>query len=127
MPRGPARRRPEQVGEVVRQVIAEILTRGELRDPRVGPVTVTRVVVSGDLSHATITVAASGEEAERLRALEGLGSAAGFLRSRVARTLPARTVPELHFELDRGLEHAARINAMLAEIRRNDPATEEEA
>lgn len=111
----------------MRQVIAEVLARGELRDPRVGLVTVTRVAVSGDLSHARIAVAAPGEEAERLRALEGLASAAGFLRSRVARALPARTVPELHFELDRGLEHAARINAMLAEIRRSDPGPEEEA
>lgn len=116
MPKG-SRRRPEQVGEIVRQVLAEAIGR-ELRDPRVGMVTITRVAVSGDLSHAQVLVAVPGEEADRQRALEGLGSAAGFLRSRVARELSTRTIPELHFELDRGLEAAARINAVLAELKR---------
>ena len=112
------RRRPEQVGEVVRQVVAEALAR-EVRDPRIGLVTVTRVEVSGDLGHARIFVALAGEaEPEVERALAGLRSAAGFLRGRVARALSTRTTPELHFELDRGAEHAARINAMLAELRR---------
>jgi len=50
--------------------------------------------------------------------VEGLRSAAGFLRSKTARMLSTRTVPELHFELDRGLEHAARIDALLDEIKR---------
>ena len=112
------RRRPEQVGEVVRQVVAEALAR-EVRDPRIGLVTVTRVEVSGDLGHARIFVALAGEaEPEVERVLAGLRSAAGFLRGRVARALATRTTPELHFELDRGAEHAARINAMLAELRR---------
>lgn len=117
--RGGSRRRPEQVAEIVRQVLAEAVTR-EVRDPRVGLVTLTRVSVSGDLSHATVFVMAPGEEDEKLRALEGLKSAAGFLRGKVARELATRTIPELHFELDRGLEHAARINAMLAELKRED-------
>jgi ribosome-binding factor A len=115
--RGGSRRRPEQVAEVVRQVLAEAITR-EVRDPRVGLVTLTRVEVSGDLSHATVAVVAPGDETERARALEGLKSAAGFLRTKVAKALSTRTIPELHFELDRGLEHAARINAMLAELKR---------
>jgi len=115
--RGGSRRRPEQVAEIVRQVLAESITR-EVRDPRVGLVTLTRVDVSGDLSHASVYVLAPGDDAERARALEGLRSAAGFLRTRVAKALSTRTIPELHFELDRGLEHAARINAMLAELKR---------
>lgn len=110
-------RRPEQVAETLRQVIADALTR-EIRDPRVGFVTLTGVIVTNDLSHARIMVTVPGEEAEKTRALEGLQSAAGFLRSRVARTLTTRSVPELHFELDRGLEHAARISELLNDIRR---------
>jgi ribosome-binding factor A len=102
---------------VVRQVLAEALAR-EVRDPRVGLVTLTRVAVSGDLSHATVFVMAPGNEAERERALLGLRSAAGFLRTKVAKALSTRTIPELHFEPDRGLEHAARINAMLADLKR---------
>ena len=112
-------RRPEQVAETLRQVVADAMTR-ELRDPRIGFVTLTGVLVSPDLSHARIMVSVPGDQAEKDRALEGLQSAAGFLRSRAARALTTRTVPELHFELDRGLEHAARINELLDEIRREE-------
>jgi ribosome-binding factor A len=115
--RGASRRRPEQVAELIRQVLAEALTR-DVRDPRIGLVTLSRIAVSGDLSHATVFLMAPGDEAERERALEGLRSAAGFLRTRVAKALSTRITPELHFELDRGMEHAARVNAMLAELKR---------
>lgn len=111
-------RRPDQVAETVRQAVTDALIRGEVRDPRVRLLTVTDVRVTNDLSHARVLVALSGEEAERQRALEGLRSAAGFLRSKVARALTTRIVPELHFELDRGLEHAARINTLLRELKR---------
>ncbi len=110
-------RRPEQVAETLRQVITDALAR-EVRDPRVGFVTVTAVLVTNDLSHARVMVSVPGEEGDKSRALEGLQSAAGFLRSRTARALTTRTVPELHFELDRGLEHAARISELLNDIRR---------
>src|SRR5512145_1576812 len=110
-------RRPEQVAGTIRQVITEALTR-EVRDPRVGFVTVTGVLVTNDLSHARVMVSVPGQEADKARALEGLQSAAGFLRSRTARALTTRSVPELHFELDRGLEHAARISELLNDIRR---------
>jgi ribosome-binding factor A len=112
-------RRPEQVAETLRQVVTDALMR-DVRDPRVGSVTVTGVQVTSDLSHATVLVSVPGDEAARDRALDGLRSAAGFLRSRAARALTTRTVPELHFELDRGLEHAARIDALLNEIRREE-------
>ena len=113
-------RRPEQMAETLRQVITDALAR-EVRDPRVGFVTITGVLVTNDLSHARVMVSVPGEETEKARALEGLQSAAGFLRSRAARALTTRTVPELHFELDRGLEHAARINELLNAIRQEDP------
>ena len=112
-------RRPEQVAETLRQVITDGLAR-EVRDPRIGFVTVTGILVTPDLSHARIMVSVPGEEADKARALEGLESAAGFLRSRAARALSTRIVPELHFELDKGLEHAARINELLEEIRREE-------
>ena len=119
-----SKRRPEQVAEIVRQVLAEALAR-EIRDPRVGLVTLTRVDVSGDLSHAKVYVMVNemgntGEEQGKTgeSALEGLKSAAGFFRSKIAKALSTRTIPELHFELDRGLEHAARINAVLADLKR---------
>jgi ribosome-binding factor A len=112
-------RRPEQVAETLRQVIADALAR-EVRDPRVGFVTITGLLVTNDLSHARVMVSVAGEESDKTRALEGLQSAAGFLRSRAARALTTRSVPELHFELDRGLEHAARISELLNDIRREE-------
>jgi ribosome-binding factor A len=112
-------RRPEQVAGTIRQVIADALTR-EVRDPRVGFVTVTGVLVTNDLSHARVMVSVPGGEAEKTRALEGLQSAAGFLRTRAARSLTTRIVPELHFEIDKGIEHAARIGELLQSIRREE-------
>jgi ribosome-binding factor A len=100
-------------------VITDALAR-QVRDPRVGFVTVTAVLVSNDLSHARVMVSVPGEDVDKNRALEGLQSAAGFLRSRAAKSLTTRSVPELHFELDRGLEHAARINELLNTIRREE-------
>ena len=112
-------RRPEQMAETLRQVVTDGLAR-EVRDPRIGFVTVTGVLVTSDLSHARIMVSVPGDAAEKARALEGLQSAAGFLRSRAARALTTRIVPELHFELDKGLEHAARINDLLGDLRREE-------
>src|SRR5919107_1706142 len=94
-------RRPEQMAETLRQVITDVL-------------------VTNDLSHARVMVSVPGDDGDKTRAIEGLQSAAGFLRSRAARALTTRTVPELHFELDRGLEHAARINELLNTIRQED-------
>jgi ribosome-binding factor A len=113
-------RRPEQVAGTIRQVIADALAR-EVRDPRVGFVTVTGVLVTNDLSHARVMVSVAGDEAERTKAMEGLQSAAGFLRTRAAKALTTRTVPELHFELDKGIQHAARIEELLQTIRREEP------
>ena len=107
--------RPGQVAETVRQVLAEALAR-EVRDPRVGRVTLTGVTVSHDLSHARIRVLC-GEGEERDRALEGLRSAGGFLRGKVAKALATRVTPELHFEPDLGLEHARKMDALLASLR----------
>ncbi|HKV74147.1 MAG TPA: 30S ribosome-binding factor RbfA [Gemmatimonadales bacterium] len=116
-------RRPEQVAETVRQVVADALVH-DVRDPRVGFVTVTGVRVTNELSHATVAVSVMGEEQDKTRAIEGLKSAAGYLRSRLTKALSTRTVPELHFELDRGQEKAARINQLLSELKQDEPAPE---
>ena len=108
--------RPERVAELIRQMVAEFLT-GDVRDPRVGFVTVTAVEVSADLGHARGRVSVMGSEEDKAKSLEGLASAARFLRAQVAKELPLRTTPELHFELDRGLEHAQRIDQVLRNLK----------
>jgi ribosome-binding factor A len=118
--KGP-KRRPEQVAEAIRAVLAEALVQGEVRDPRVGMVTVSHVEVSRDLSVATVRVAPHGDTEEaKDDAIAGLQSAAGYLRRMVATTLTSRTVPELRFVRDRGLEHAQRIDALLEGLRRGE-------
>lgn len=111
--------RPERVAELIRQAVAEFLT-SDVRDPRIGFVTVTRVQVTADLSHATIDVSVMAPEEEKARSLEGLTSAARYLRTELSRQLRLRTSPELHFRLDRGLEHAQRIDRVLKDLKEED-------
>jgi ribosome-binding factor A len=107
--------RPEQVAETIRHVVAGALSQ-DVRDPRVERVTITQVQVTGDLGHARISVVV-GEGVDAERAMEGLASASGFLRGRVAQALSTRIVPELNFVLDRGAEYAQKMNALFASLR----------
>ena len=107
--------RTERVAEAIRHTVAMFLT-ADLRDPRIGFVTVTGVRVSRDLGHAWISVSVMGVPEERERSLTGLESAAGYLRNQLAHELRLRVVPELHFELDKGLAHAAEIDKVLKEL-----------
>jgi len=108
--------RPERVAEAIRQTVAAFLT-ADVRDPRVGFVTVTAVEVSGDLAHARVRVSVMGDDAEKAKSLEGLASAARFLRAQLARELTLRVAPEVRFELDRGIEHAQRIDRVLRDLK----------
>lgn len=114
-----ASHRPERVAEAIRQRVAAFLTSG-VRDPRVGFVTVTGVEVSADLAHARVRVSVMGAEEEKAKSLEGLASAARFLRAQLAKDLPLRITPEIRFELDRGLEHAQRIDRVLRDLKEED-------
>jgi len=108
--------RPERVAEAIRQTVAAFLT-GNVRDPRVGFVTVTAVEVSADLAHARVRVSVMGTDAEKAKSLEGLTSAARFLRAQLAKELPLRATPELRFDLDRGLDHAQQIDRVLRNLK----------
>jgi ribosome-binding factor A len=111
--------RPERVSEVIRQAVGAFLT-ADVRDPRIGFVTVIGVDVSADLAHAKVRVSVMGSEEEKAKSLEGLASAARFLRAQLSKELPLRTCPELHFHLDRGLEHAQHIDRVLKELKESD-------
>ena len=111
--------RPERVSELIRQAVGAFLT-GDVRDPRIGFVTVIGVDVSADLTHANVRVSVMGTEEEKTKSLEGLGSAARYLRAQLSRELQLRTSPELHFHLDRGIEHAQRIDRVLKELKETD-------
>ncbi len=110
-------RRSERVAEGIRTEVAQFLTAGA-KDPRIiGLVTVTGVDVTRDLRRATVFVSVMGTESERAATLEGLGSLATHLRSHVGRALRLRVAPELHFRLDESIQRAARIEALLHQVR----------
>ena len=118
----PDHRRSERVAEGIREEVATFLAE-DAKDPRIlGMVTVTGVDVSRDLRHAKVYVSIMGSEEERRATLEGLESAAGHLRSRIGRALRLRVAPEITFRYDETVARAARIEALLAELREPPPS-----
>lgn len=106
--------RRARIADQVQRELAELI-RTELRDPRVGMVTLTGVEVSGDQSHAKVFFTVLGGEPVAKEALEGLSRAAGFLRTGIARRLSTRSVPELHFEHDESVERGMRLSKLIDE------------
>ncbi|HET9333299.1 MAG TPA: 30S ribosome-binding factor RbfA [Gemmatimonadota bacterium] len=107
-------RRTERVDELLKQEIARVIR--ELKDPRVGFATVMDVRTSPDLRHARVYVSVLGEESEKQETIAALGRARGFVRARVGEEISLKYLPELHFELDRTLERAARIEELLEDL-----------
>ncbi|MDX1570339.1 MAG: 30S ribosome-binding factor RbfA [Xanthomonadales bacterium] len=108
--------RHERVAGQLRRVLADLIW-SEVKDPRLGPVSVTDVEVSRDLSHARVYVATSQSETIE-QSLKALRNAAGFLRSRLGRELSMRSIPELRFLHDDSIEKGDRIEALLAKARK---------
>src|SRR5512140_585482 len=107
-------RRAERVGEAIRDAIAEMLLR-EIKDPRIGMVTLTTVELTDDLRHAKVYFSCVGDSAAQQRSLNGLRSAAGFMRAQLTRRLQLRVAPDLTFVFDPTLEAAGRLSALLSE------------
>lgn len=106
--------RMRRVDEAIRQVIGEVVA-GELKDPRVGFVTVTDVRTSADLSHARVYVSVLGDEPAREATLAGLHSAHGYMQRRVASELRLKRTPTLDFIYDDTTDRAMRLEALLDE------------
>jgi ribosome-binding factor A len=106
--------RMRRVDVAMRQVLGDALAQ-DLKDPRIGFVTVTDVKTSPDLRHARVHVSVLGTDAEQETTLEGLRSAHGFLQTRVASELRLKRTPELTFELDHTAENAARLERLIEE------------
>jgi ribosome-binding factor A len=101
-----------RVDEAVRAVLSEAITK-ELKDPRIGFVTVTGVKTSPDLRHARVYVSVLGEEPVREATLDGLRSAHGFLQGRIAGELSLKHTPTLSFEYDESIDRGMRITELL--------------
>jgi ribosome-binding factor A len=112
-------RRLERLADQIRSEVAAMIAT-ELRDPRIGLVTVTRVELSGDLRYGRVLISVLGNEEAQQRTLEGLSSAAGYLRREVGRRLRLRHTLELSFVLDHGIEQLQRIENLLQKLKSSD-------
>lgn len=108
--------RLERLADQIRIEVAEMI-EGELKDPRIGFATVTRVELSPDLRHGRVLVSVMEEEKAQQETLAGLASATGFIRRELAQRQRLRRAPELVFMLDRGPEEAERVERLLRNLR----------
>ena len=115
--------RMRRVNEAVRAVVAE--TVSELKDPRIGLVTVTSVQVTRDLREGVVYVSVLGNETKRRATLAGLESAHGVVQGRVARELGLKRTPQLTFEYDPSVERGVRMTALIDELANNLPPEDE--
>jgi ribosome-binding factor A len=103
-----------RVNAAIREVLAEAV--GELRDPRIGFVTVTDVKTSRDLRHARVFVSVLGSETKREKTMAGLEAAHGVLQARIAQELRLKRTPQLAFEYDPSVERGVRMTQLIDEL-----------
>jgi ribosome-binding factor A len=116
-------KRLERVNQLIKEEISMLLQR-ELKDPRLGFVTVTEVDVAPDLKHAKVYVSVLGPEERWASSLAALDSARGFVWNWLRRHLDLRVTPEIAFRPDRSMEHAAHIQSLLADLRAREGGPE---
>lgn len=107
------------MAEAIKEEISDILQH-QLKDPRIGFVSVVQVEVSNDLRHARVYVSVFGDATKKAETLKALESASGFIRSELGQRIRLYHTPEVVFELDESIEHGARIAQLLQEVRRDE-------
>lgn len=108
--------RQQRVADFLRDEISEIIRR-EMRDPRLGFVSITRVEVSPDLRYAKVFASVYGSEEEQTATIDALNGATGFIRRLLKPRMRTRHIPELTFRLDRSLEYAEQVTRTLNMLR----------
>lgn len=108
--------RSERIAEEIRKEVATMLF-GEIHDPRIGFVTITKVQVSKDLRHAKVYYSIIGSDEEKEKTMAGLQSSSGYMRREIGKRLKLRYFPELTFKFDDSLEYASRIEKIIKEIK----------
>ncbi|MBI4377933.1 MAG: 30S ribosome-binding factor RbfA [Nitrospinae bacterium] len=109
-------KRSERVSELMREEISSILMR-ELKDPRIGFITLTRIELSQDLRNAKIFVSIMGGEDEKKNTMKGLESASGFIKWELRKRLRLKIIPEIIFKIDTSIEHSDKISRILGELK----------
>lgn len=117
--------RAERIGAEMRRLLA-VLVHDELRDPRIGMVTIHEVRVSRDIAHARVFYTCL-DEAKATQAGQILRQSGGFLRHRLSQLMKVRTVPELEFRFDRSVAEGNRLSALIDRAVAQDQARHDEA
>jgi ribosome-binding factor A len=112
--------RPDRVGEQIRLELGEMLTRGDVHDPGIGFITLTRVTVSPDLQMARVYYTSMGDAKARLETEKALQRATPFFRRQVGSRLRLRRVPELSFRFDESITHQDRVEQILRDLHDED-------
>lgn len=114
-----AKNRVGRVGEQIKKELS-LLIQNEVKDPRIGFVTVTGVEVTSDLSQAKVYISVFGDEEKKSDSLKGLEKAIGFLRTELGKRMRLRHTPELIFKVDESIEYGSRIEKLLGEITQDE-------
>lgn len=120
-----AKVRVEKLQELMKQEISDIIFH-ELKDPRIGFVTVTSVACTEDLREAKIYVSVMGDEKKARDTLNGLNSSLGFVRREIGKRIRLRFTPEISFALDTSLNYSDHIQRLLNEIHEDQPQEKKE-
>ena len=112
--------RPDRVGDQIRKELSELLARGEVHDPGIGFITLTRVQVSGDLQHAHVYYTTLGDPKARIETANALERATPFFRRQIGARVRLRRVPEIEFRFDDTVEHQDRIEQILSDLRKEE-------
>ena len=113
--------RSQRVVEQIHRELAEMI-RLEVKDPRVGFITISGVEITPDYAHAKVFFTSMTGEAEVPEILQGLRRASGFLRRELGRRMRIHTIPELRFHSDRSVEEGARLSRLIDDVVRDDAA-----
>lgn len=114
-----------RVAEEIKREVSAIVAN-EVKDPRLGMLSITDVDVSRDLSFAKIYFSLLGSEEERANTLEGLDRAKGFIRSELAKRIRVRHIPEISFHFDPSLEYGFKMNALLRTLQSGEDGKQDE-
>lgn len=113
-------KRSDRVGDLIKEEIAGMILRGEIKDPRIGFVTLTHVKTSPDIKEATVYFSQIGSDVEIADSRNGLNNASGYVRRGLAKLLDLRHIPQLKFEYDDSLAYSERIGKVLNSIKKNE-------
>jgi len=121
-----SKHRPNRLSETLKEEISQLILV-ELKDPRIGFVTVTSVDVANDLAHAKVYISVLGSEDEGKASLDTLNRAAGFIRTEIGKRIRLRHVPAIVFVYDPSIQHGAHIAKLLRDVGVSEDSSKDES